>query len=177
MVRKPETKKCPIESCSTSKKKIRSQRLSSLPLTNITNNIKQKVTDKFKIRGNEKACRKCRTEIMAFIRNSKDKEPSETRLPSKVGTTSLNNTSVSHGRPRVNYTDASRGTKKRMKATAKTLFKNVVDQCNKISKGDGWKLLQDVTVKTPIQPNTIQEVCPKFSQVMDGKIRVFSTPF
>jgi hypothetical protein len=83
---------------------------------------------------------------MAFRPNSKDKEPRETQIPSKVGTTSLKN---------------------RIKATTKTLFKNVVDQCNEIYKGDGWKLLQDVTVKTPIQPNTIQEVCLKFSQVMD----------
>jgi hypothetical protein len=44
----------------------------------------------------------------------------------------------------------------------------VVDQYNEISKEDGWKLLQDVTVKTPLQPNTTQEDCPKNSQVMDG---------
>ena len=94
-------------------------------------------------------------------------------------------TLASHGTPRVNYANASGATKKWMKATVKTLVKTVVDQCNEISKGDSWKLLQEVTVKMPSQ----EDCQNKISKVMDGlsqtyqkeehssssKIRVLST--
>ena len=193
MVQNRETKKCPIESCSTSKIGIQSQSLCSLPLNNINDEVKQEVMNRFQVHGDEKVCRKCRTRITAFIRNKEKELSIKMQLSSDTCTTSPSKTLASHGRPRVNYTNASRATKKRMKATAKTLVKTVVDQCNEISKGDGWKLLQEVTVKTPVQ-HTVktpsQEDCQnKISQVMDGlsqtyqkeahsssgKIRVLST--
>ena len=43
MVKNRETKKCPIESCSTSKIGIQSQRFCSLPLNNINDEVKQEV--------------------------------------------------------------------------------------------------------------------------------------
>ena len=140
---------------------LQGQRLCSLPLNNINDEVKQEVMNSFQVHGDEKVCRKCRTRITAFIRN-KDKELSKTQLSSDTCTTS----------PSKHYTNASRATKKRMKATAKTLVKTVVDQCSEISKGDGWKSLQEVTVKTPLQHTiktpTHEDCQNKISKVMDG---------
>ena len=96
--------------------------------------------NRFLVRGDEKMCRKCRTRITAFIHNKEKELSIKMQLSSDTCTTSPSKTLASHGRQQVNYAKASRATKKWMKATAKTLVKTVVDQCNEISKEDGWKL-------------------------------------
>ena len=123
--------------------------------------------NRFDVSGEEKACRKCRTVITAFI-NSNEAERRKMPSPS-VCTTSVHTTTASCGRPRVNYTEASTATKRRMKASARSLLEGVVGKCNDISQGDGWELLHDVTVNTPIQQCASEKKCQqKLSMVMHG---------
>ena len=104
-VRNRTKKKCSLASCTTSQKGLQSQRLCSLPLKNVDNELRQEVMNRFDVSGEEKACRKCRTVITAFI-NSNEAERRKMPSPS-VCTTSVHTTTASCGRPRVNYTEAS----------------------------------------------------------------------
>ena len=71
---------------------------------------------------------------------------------------------------RVNYTKAREATRRRMKVSARIVLQNTVGQCNEISQGDGWDLLQDVTANTPIKKcaNEGKKYQQKISEVMDG---------
>ena len=57
-----------------------------------------------------------------------------------------------------------------MKVSARIVLQNTVGQCNEISQGDGWDLLQDVTGNTPIKKfaNEGKKYQQKISEVMDG---------
>lgn len=176
-------KKCDVKSCTTSRKGLQRQRLCSLPLKNIDSDLKQKVIDHFEINGNEKACRKCRTSVSAFIRTHEN-EPKTCRTAAET------TKPVTYGRPRVSYSDASSATKRRMKSTVRGLVQGVVEKCDEISKDDGWKILKDVTKNTPLQDSAKEDIYrKKISKVMhsvsetfqkeargpSGKIRVLST--
>ena len=147
--RKP--KKCDVKSCTTSRKGLQSQRLCLLPLKNIDSDLKQKVIDRFEINGDEKACRKCRTSVSAFIRSH------ENEL-SLCSTTPATTRPVTYGRPRVSYSDANSATKRRMKSAVRDLVQDVVGKCDEISKGDCWKILNDVTTNTPLQDSAKEDV-------------------
>ena len=173
-------KKCPIPSCTTSQRGLQSQRLCPLPLKNVDHQLRLKVLGRFKVSGEEKACRKCRSTITAFI---KEAEGSKMPLPAVCRTSMNSNTipspatcttpvtnTASIGRPRVNYTEASEVTKRRMRTSARMVLQNTVGQCNKISQGDGWELLQDVTANTRIKhcANKGEKYQQKISEVIDG---------
>ena len=147
--RKP--KKCDVKSCTTSRKGLQSQRLWLLPLKNIDSDLKQKVIDRFEINGDEKACRKCRTSVSTFIHSHKN----ELNLCS---TTPATIRPVTYGRPHVNYSDASSATKRRVKSAVRDLVQHVVGKCDEILKGDGWKILNDVTTNTPLQVSVKEDV-------------------
>ena len=57
-----------------------------------------------------------------------------------------------------------------MKASGRIVLQSTVGECNKISQGDGWDLLQDVTSSTPIKKcaSEAKKYQQKISEVMDG---------
>ena len=154
------TKKCSIAGCTTCRRGLQSRRLCCLPLENVDPQLQQKVLAKFKVNVEEKACRKCRYRITAFMKKTKGcnmptpaiyRTSINTTISSSTSCTTSPTTTVSIGRPRINYTKASEATRRRMKASARMVLQNTVGECNKISQGDGWDLLQDVTSSTPIK--------------------------
>ena len=140
MVQNRTTKKCAIASCTTSRRGLQSQRLCSLPLKNVDCQLRQQVLDRFNVNAEEKACRKCRSRITAFI---KEAEGCKMPIPPAWATP---------------------------KVSARIVLQNTVGQCNEISQRDGWDLLQDVTANTPIKKcaNQGKKYQQKISEVMDG---------
>ena len=173
MLQNCTTKKCAIPSYTTSRRGLQSQRLCSLPLKNIDCQLRQQVLDRFNVNAEKKACRKWRSRITAFIKEAEGCKmpipPGSTLLSLDTCTTS-STTSASVGRPRVNYTKASKAIRRRMKVSARVVLQNTVGKCNEISQGDGWDLLQDVTANTPIRncANEGKKYQQKISEVMDG---------
>ena len=61
-----------------------------------------------------------------------------------------------------------------MKSAVRDLVQDVVGKSDEISKGDGWKVLNDITMNTPLQNNAKEDVYrKKISKVMDGVSETF----
>ena len=170
MVQNRTTKKCAIASCTTSQRGLQSQRLCSLPLKNVDCQLRQQVLDRFNVNAEEKACRKCRSRITAFIKEAEGCKMPIPPVSTILSPDTSSTTSASVGTPHVNYTKAREATRRRMKVSARIVLQNTVGQCNEISQGDGWDLLQDVTANTPIKKcaNEGKKYQQKISEVMDG---------
>ena len=87
-----------------------------------------------------------------------------TTTPYIESTSTIGHSASCAGRPRKKFSERSASTRRRIKSKAKKLLGELVDKYNKISKGEGCGLLEEVCDKIPISSRSDT----KLFEVVDG---------
>ena len=147
-------RKCAVPNCTTSRRKLTKTYFP--PVDSLSAEKKKVLLQNLNIMENDKICQKCYHKILAgrkSLQEDLQEEGSNVEDESEnTGITVVSSqTSAKMGRPRVSYDNASAAVKRKMRASAKNVVKEMIEKCDEISQDDGRKLLDDVMKKTPLR--------------------------